>query len=222
MRRCLKKIFLFLFFAHLGYVGLIAFINPPITIFQIEGMVYSLQHREVSFSRDYVGWKDISYSAKLAAIAAEDQKFLEHNGFDWESLKKSLNSKRKGKAASTISQQVAKNVFLWQGSGWSKYLRKPFEFYFTFLIETFYPKKRILELYLNISEMGPGIYGIEAASQHYFRKPASKLSREEAAAILACMPNPKRFSPRNVGYKKRWILRQMRQLETPELRDFLE
>lgn len=221
MWRCLKKFFLFLFFAHLAYVGLVAFVNPPVTIFQIEGMVYSFKHQGVSFQRDYVGWNEISYSAKLAAIAAEDQKFLQHNGFDWESLKKSLNSKRKGKAASTISQQVAKNVFLWQGSGLTKYLRKPFEFYFTFLIETFYPKKRILELYMNISEMGPGIYGIEAASQHYFGKSAKQLNRDEAAAILACMPNPKKFSPWNSGYKKRWILRQMRQLETPELKDFL-
>ncbi len=143
-----------------------------------------------------------------------------------EALRKSLDpekpSKRKkklprGAGASTISQQVAKNVFLWQGSGFTKYLRKIPEFWFTAWIELVWGKKRILEVYLNCIEMGPGIFGIEAAAQHYFKKSASKLNRQEAAQIIACLPNPKKYTvvpmSRFVGWKKNWIIRQMNNLE---------
>src|SRR6185436_2769288 len=145
--------------------------------------------------RDYISRKKISDNARLAVIAAEDQLFPDHSGFDWKSIKKAMAyNKRKPNrihGASTISQQVAKNVFLWQGR--SKF-RKGLEAYFTFMIELIWGKKRILEVYLNVIEMGRGIYGIEAASQSYFNKPAASLTRAEAACITACLPNPKKYS----------------------------
>src|SRR4029078_6116591 len=127
-------------------------------------------------------------------IASEDQLFADHEGFDWKSIKKTMryNARKPGRirGASTISQQVAKNVFLWQGKSW---FRKGLEVYFTFMIEVFWGKKRILEVYLNVIEMGDGIFGIEAAAQSYFGKPANTLSRQEAAMIAACLPSPKRY-----------------------------
>lgn len=162
--------------------------------------------------------------AKLAVISSEDQLFPDHDGFDWKSIKKAMryNEKKPGRirGASTISQQVAKNVFLWQGRSW---IRKGFEVYFTFMIETFWPKERILEMYLNVIETGEGIFGIEAAAQSYFKKPASALSRQEAALIAACLPNPKRYkaAPASAYILSRatFIQRQMRNLETdPDIR----
>lgn len=195
---------------------------PPITITQISNSFsYGLK-------RDYVKWDDISYNVKLAAIASEDQAFPDHNGFDWDAIEKSLKPKKKkkkskiplGGAASTISQQMAKNVFLWQGSGVTKYIRKAPEFYFTFLTELIWGKKRILEVYLNVIEMGPGIFGIEAASQKYFHKHAKNLSREEAAMIIACLPNPKLFSVTPMSTRVAWrypqILREMNNIEDDE------
>lgn len=174
--------------------------------------------------RDYVSWDEISSNVKLAAIASEDQLFPEHGGFDWDAMEKSMDDdpkkkkkKRKriwGGGASTISQQTAKNVFLWQGSSKvSRYIRKVPEFYFTKMIEWTWGKKRILEIYLNTIEMGPGIFGIEAAARTYFKKSAKDLSREEAAMIIACLPNPKKYTvvpvSRWVAWKKKFILRQM-------------
>ncbi|HSR38445.1 MAG TPA: monofunctional biosynthetic peptidoglycan transglycosylase, partial [Phnomibacter sp.] len=127
------------------------------------------------------------------------------------------------RGASTLSQQVAKNVFLWQGRSW---VRKGFEVYFTFMIETLYSKKRILELYLNVAEMGEGVFGVEAASQRYFGKPASKLSRAEAAKLAACLPNPKKYTVKPLsGYVSRrsgWVLRQMNNLDSdPDIQQLL-
>lgn len=144
--------------------------------------------------RDYVDFEDISPAGRLSVIASEDQLFPDHSGFDWKSIKKAqkYNERKPGRirGASTISQQVAKNVFLWQGRSW---FRKGLEVYFTFMIETFWSKQRILEVYLNVIEMGDGIFGIEAAAQAYFNKAAKNLSRPEAAMIAACLPNPKRY-----------------------------
>ena len=194
---------------------------PPITITQISN---SLAH---GLKRDYVSWEEISYNVKLAAIASEDQSFADHNGFDWDAMKKSLNPPKKkknkktkiplGGGASTISQQTAKNVFLWQGGG---LIRKIPEFYFTQMIELIWNKKRILEVYLNVIEMGPGIFGIEAAAQNYFHKPAKDLSRTEAAMIIACLPNPKKFSVNPLSKRVAWrypqILREMALIEDDE------
>ena len=175
--------------------------------------------------RQYVKWDDISRNVKLAAMASEDQRFAEHSGFDWKSIDKSMNGPRKkkrprGGGASTISQQTAKNVFLWQGSGISRYVRKVPEFFYTQMIEWTWGKKRIMEVYLNVIEMGPGIYGIEAASQAYFHKSAKNLSRAEAAMIIACLPNPKKFTVRPLSRRVQWrypkIMAQMNNLEGDE------
>ena len=194
-RKVLKYTFraiLILFVSSLLYVVVCKWIMPPITLTQIDALTdgYGLK-------RDYVSWDQIPRSVKLAAIASEDQLFPEHGGFDWKSIDKSLNAnpRRKkrvpaGGGASTISQQTAKNVFLWQGSGATRYIRKVPEFYFTKLIEWTWGKRRIMEVYLNVIEMGPGIFGIEAASQKYFHKHAKNLTRGEAAMIIACLPNP--------------------------------
>lgn len=219
--RYTKKIIWYSFISSLVYTILCIWIMPPITLTQISNSFsYGLK-------RDYVDWNEMGYNIKLAAIASEDQAFTDHNGFDWDAMEKSLKpkpSKKKkkkkiplGGGASTISQQVAKNVFLWQGTGVSRYIRKLPEFYFTFLIELFWSKQRILEVYLNTIEMGSGIFGIEAAAQHYFKKSASKLTREEAAKIVACFPNPKRFSVVPVSKRVAWrypqILREMNNIE---------
>lgn len=169
--------------------------------------------------RDYVGWNKISYNARLAVIASEDQAFPDHSGFDWKNIKKAMayNKKKPNRirGASTISQQVAKNVFLWQDR--SK-IRKGLEAYFTFMIELIWGKKRILEVYLNVIEMGKGIFGTEAAAQTYFNKSAIALSRTEAAMIAACLPNPKRYTIKPLsGYvalRRQWVLQQMNNLES--------
>ena len=168
--------------------------------------------------RDYVSAEEISPWAGLAVIASEDQLFPDHNGFDWQSIERAIakNKRKKNRiaGASTISQQVAKNVFLWQGRTW---FRKGLEVYFTFMIERVWGKQRILEVYLNVSEMGKGIFGIEAAAQNYFNKPASKLTRTESAMIAACLPNPVRFSVRPisrfVAVRYPWVLLQMSNLD---------
>jgi monofunctional biosynthetic peptidoglycan transglycosylase len=191
---------------------------PPITITQL-GSVLS----GYGLHRDYVSWQEISINAKLASIAGEDQLFPVHNGFDWKAISKSLdndpskNGREAGAAASTISQQTAKNVFLFQGEGFMRYVRKPLEAVYTKLIELICGKKRILEVYLNTIEMGKGIFGIEAASQQYFHKHAKDLSRNEAAMIIACLPNPKAYSvkpvSRFVAWKSKWIFRQMNNVQ---------
>lgn len=155
---------------------------------------------------------------KLAVMAGEDQLFPDHNGFDFKSIQKAMKHNQKSKSlrgASTISQQVAKNVFLWQHGS---YFRKVLEVYFTFMIEHVWDKKRILEMYLNVAEMGKGIFGIEAAAQYYFNKPANSLTRKEAAMIASCLPNPKLFTIRpmsaRVSYRYPWIMRQMNNLQS--------
>lgn len=174
------------------------------------------------FKRDYVCRTSISPNAKLAVIASEDQLFPDHHGFDWKSIKKAMkyNEKKPGRirGGSTISQQVAKNVFLWQGRSW---IRKGLEVYFTFMIELIWGKKRILEMYMNQVEMGEGIFGIEMAAEKYFNKPAKNLTQREAAMIAACLPNPKRYKINSsfVSARASNIMRQMNNLLTdPDIR----
>lgn len=187
--------------------------DPPITMTQLISWISG-----DGMKRDYVSTDEISSNAKLAVIASEDQLFTDHEGFDWKSIKKAMEyNKRKPnriRGASTISQQVAKNVFLWQGRSW---FRKGLEVYFTFMIEVFWGKERILDVYLNTIEMGDGIFGIEAAAKTYFNKHAKNLTRQEAAMIAACLPNPKRYKVKPLsGYvanRSQWILQQMSFLE---------
>jgi len=211
--RWIKKIFLILFIAQFVYIILLKWINPPITLTQFASWITG-----DGLKRDYISNNSISYNAKLAVIASEDQLFTDHNGFDWKSIQKAMkyNERKPGRirGASTISQQVAKNVFLWQGRSW---LRKALETYFTFMIEWIWGKKRILQMYLNVSEMGTGIFGIERAANIYFNKSAGDLTRQEAALIAACLPNPKRYSVKPVSNyvaaRSRKIMQQMNSLQ---------
>ena len=217
-----KRILLILFLSSLLYTILCRWVMPPVTITQIANAFgYGLK-------RDYVSWNQINYSVKLAAIASEDQAYPDHSGFDWDAIEKSLKPKKKNKktriplggGASTITQQTAKNVFLWQGGSITKFIRKVPELYFTKLIEWIWGKERILEVYLNVIEMGPGIFGIQAAAKHYFNKDASKLSRAEAAMIIASLPNPKKFLVKPISRRVSWrypqILKQMNNIEGDE------
>ena len=213
------KFILYCFLASLAYTVVCKWVMPPITITQLSSLVggYGLK-------RDYVSWNEISPNAKLAAITSEDQLFPDHSGFDWKSIEKSMQEKKgrkkrlpKGAGASTISQQVAKNVFLWQGHGIMRYIRKAPEVFYTAAIELIWGKERILDVYLNTIEMGPGIFGIEAASRTYFNKSAKNLTRAEAAMIIACLPNPKKFTVKPLSRRVAWryphIVAQMNNLD---------
>lgn len=222
LKRWIPRLFLYLFISSFVYILLCRFLMPPITIMQISNAW------GVGFQRDYVSWSEIAPAVKLAAIASEDQSFTDHGGFDWDAIEHSLRPRKKGKktkiplggGASTITQQAAKNVFLYNGTGVFRYLRKLPEVYFTKMIEWLWGKQRILEVYLNVIEMGPGIFGIEAAAQAYFKKPASRLNRAEAAMIIACLPNPKKFTVKPMSRRVSWrypqILREMNNIEEDE------
>ncbi len=222
MIRRIRKILFYLFLSQLLAIVLLRFVDTPITITQLTSLIEGN-----GFKRKQVSMDQIAVHAKLAVIAAEDQVFPDHNGFDFKSIEKALkyNKKKPGRVrgASTISQQVAKNVFLWQGRSW---LRKGLEVYFTFMIELIWSKERILEVYLNEAQMGKGIFGIEAASKRYFNKSASKLSRKEAAMIAASLPNPVRYTIKPLSpYVSRrypWVVQQMVQLQSdPDIRNIV-
>lgn len=207
--RKVKRIFLILLVTQLIYIILLRWIDPPLTSTQLDSLLSGN-----GLKRDYISFNDMGIMPKLAVVASEDQLFADHNGFDWKSIEKAMAyNKRKPnrvRGASTISQQVAKNVFLWQDRSW---IRKGLEMYFTFMIELIWNKKRILEMYLNVSEMGSGVFGIESAAQYYFKKPANKLTRPQAAMIAACLPNPKRYTvkpvSKYVAARYPWVMRQM-------------
>lgn len=218
----IKRVVLTLFILQLVYIIALKWINPPITLTQLQSLFSGN-----GLKRDYVSGDALSYNMKLAVVSSEDQIFPDHSGFDWKSIEKAMkNNKKKPnriKGASTISQQVAKNVFLWQGRDW---FRKGLEIYFTKMIEWIWGKERILNVYLNVIEMGKGIFGAEAASQYYFKKPASKLTRREAAMIAACLPNPKKYTVKPASNfvlaKSGWILQQMNNLEDdPDLQKII-
>ena len=203
-------------FVVLSIVSVIIFrwVPVPITpLMLIRDVEQLTDGNGVTQKHDWVPLEEISPKLQLAVVCSEDQNYLKHYGFDWGAIQKAMKENEEGKrfrGASTISQQTAKNVFLWQGRS---YLRKAFEVWFTFLIETFWSKERIMEVYLNSIEMGNGIYGAEAAAQHWFNKSAKKLTKDEAAAIAAILPNPLRFkaNPASPYVSKRivWIKQQM-------------
>jgi monofunctional biosynthetic peptidoglycan transglycosylase len=204
-------------------VALLRWLDPPYTAFMADAQITAWLNRDstYAFRRNWVDLSQISPNLPLAVVASEDQKFPEHWGFDVEAIEKAyaLNQhSHKVRGASTISQQVAKNLFLWSGRS---YLRKGLEAYFTILIESVWPKRRILEVYLNIAEFGYGTYGAEAAAQRYFHKPASRLTRSDAAVLAAVLPNPERYSAvapsRYVQQRREWILGQMQALGGPEM-----
>ena len=216
----MKRIFKFLLKLILGFfvitiffVILYKWVPVPFTPLMV---IRYFENPEEDIQHDWVPMEEISYHLPLAVVASEDQNFLNHSGFDMKAIEKAMEDNKKGKrvrGASSISQQTAKNVFLWPDRSW---LRKGMEVYFTFLIELFWSKERILEVYLNSIEMGKGIYGAEAASLAWFNKPAEKLTAYEAAAIAAILPNPRQYraNPASsfIAGRKSWIVRQMQNL----------
>ncbi|MCB0730703.1 MAG: monofunctional biosynthetic peptidoglycan transglycosylase [Ignavibacteriae bacterium] len=211
--------FLIMFFLALTMILVIIFrfLPVPTSSFIVQKRISDIfQDNTQSVFYDWTNYENISPSIKLAVIAAEDQKFPEHFGFDFDSIEKALsqNEKRKIKrGASTITQQTAKNLFLWSDKS---FIRKGLEVYFTLLLEIFWSKERILEVYLNIAEFGENIYGVKAASKKYFNVNTSKLSFRNAAQLAAVLPNPKRYKVNSPSpYVQRrtiWIQRQMNQL----------
>jgi monofunctional biosynthetic peptidoglycan transglycosylase len=187
---------IFFFASSIIFTILYRFVPPPATPLMLIRVIESISDGKTPvMNKNWVSLDNISPNLVLAVIASEDNNFETHYGIDFKAIEKAQKLNAKGKkirGASTITQQTAKNVFLWQARN---YLRKGLELYFTGLIELGWGKKRIMEVYLNVIEMGDGIYGAEAASQYYFHKPAKNLTRDEAAAIAAVLPNPRRWRP---------------------------
>lgn len=199
------------------WVLLLRFINPPITLLMIErGFQRKAAGKDWKIDKDWVRFEDMSINIKKAAVASEDQLFLEHHGFDLRAIERAIDKNQHSNkliGGSTISQQTAKNVFLWPGRS---YIRKVFEAYFTMLIETLWSKERIMEVYLNVIEMGDGVYGIEAASETYFNRHAAELNKQQAALIVGVWPNPLKWSPvkptRYIRHRSYLIMKNMRRL----------
>jgi monofunctional glycosyltransferase len=193
-------------------------INPPITMFMATDRLHAAIARDRSyrFRHQWVAWHDMSANIKIAVIAAEDQRFDTHFGFDLIEIDKALEARQvggAGRGASTISQQTAKNLFLWSGHSW---IRKGLEAWLTLWIEACWPKNRILEVYLNSAEFGPGVFGAGAASDYFFGRTPNQLSVSESALLAAVLPNPIRFSvaapSAKVRQRQQWIKRQIRSL----------
>lgn len=220
----LLKCFLAFLVFSVSLVVIYRFVNPTVTPLMIVRAFEQLgdSDRELRIQRQWTDFEDIPNSMKRAVIASEDQRFVEHSGFDLKAIDKAMkyNEKHQGRkvrGASTISQQTAKNVFLWPARSW---LRKALEVYFTLLIEVFWSKERILEVYLNIIEFGDGIYGVSAASEHYYKKDVSGMNRDQSAMLAACIPAPLTWSPikpnNRVLRRKAFILRYMKKMQIPE------
>jgi monofunctional glycosyltransferase len=213
--KLLYKSIIVFFIVTITPVIIYKFINPPITpLMVIRALEKRIEGKPMKISYKWVSLNKISKNLITAAVTSEDNLFLEHSGFDLEAIRKAYENNKKPnkriKGGSTISQQTAKNVFLWTQRSW---IRKGLETYFTFLIELFWTKERIMEVYLNVIEMGDGIYGAESASQFYFKKPASKLSKEESATIIVSLPNPLKYiinkPSKYINKRKNIILQRM-------------
>ncbi|MDI1304610.1 MAG: monofunctional biosynthetic peptidoglycan transglycosylase [bacterium] len=215
LTRFLFKILLWFIGLSIFFVVLFKFLPVPFTpLMVIRAIENKAAGKENYFSHDWEPLENISVNLQKAVIASEDGTFLKHNGFDFTAMQKAYKSNERGrriKGGSTISQQTAKNVFLWQGRS---YLRKGLEAYFTVLIETIWGKKRIMEVYLNSIEMGNGVYGAQAAAEHWYRKEAANLTPQQAAGIAAILPNPRKYkatsSSSYINNRKSKIVRIMR------------
>jgi monofunctional biosynthetic peptidoglycan transglycosylase len=215
--RVVKLIAIVFVAASLFGVLLFKFVNPPFTWLMIQrGFERKADGKDWKIDKKWVDFDQIADPMKRAAVAAEDQSFLENHGFDFKAIERAIQKNAKSKkliGGSTITQQTAKNVFLYPGRS---IVRKGFEAWFTILIEAFWGKKRIMEVYLNVIEMGDGIYGIEAASQAYFHKPASQLTKRQSAAIAVIFPSPLRWSATNptryLRHRQYLIMKNMRRL----------
>lgn len=209
MWKFIKKTIFIIVIANILFIAFGIFFNPPITWTQLNGIV-----KYGKLQRDYISYDEMGNNVKKAVIASEDQLFFSHNGFDVKAIEKAIkHNEKKGeisRGGSTISQQTAKNVFLWQGRSW---VRKGLEVVYTFIIEKVWGKDVILERYLNSIEMGRGVFGVEAASQYYFSKSAKDLTKSEAAWIATVLPNPQKYDPKNpsryLTKKHNWIMKQM-------------
>ncbi len=208
MWKFIKKVFYYLALISIFSIVWGRFFNPIITITQIEGLV-----KYQKLDRDYISYDEMGKDVKKAVVASEDQRFFMHSGFDFNAIQKAVVHNQKGKkirGGSTISQQTAKNIFLWNGGS---YFRKGLEAIFTFVIEKVWNKDIILERYLNSIEMGQGVFGIEAASHYYFGKSSQDLSKSEAAWIAVILPSPQKYDPKNpsssLRRKHSWVMRQM-------------
>ncbi|MEZ5046142.1 MAG: monofunctional biosynthetic peptidoglycan transglycosylase [Chitinophagaceae bacterium] len=222
-KRILKFLF-YLFLLNLIYIVLTRWVDPPLTSVMIHSKI-----KGYGWDKKTMRWDDMGYEIKLAAIAGEDQRFLNHYGFDTDAIGKAIKHNKNPKAkkiygASTITQQTAKNVFLWNGRSW---IRKGLEVYHAVMIELIWGKKRILENYLNVAEMGKGIFGVEAAAQFYFNKRAKNLTANEASWIISILPSPKKLDikkpNRALSKRHQWILTQMNNLRSDkQIVDFLK
>lgn len=195
--RLIARAMIWYFVITFSWVLIYRWVNPPVTYLQIRERIGCPDGQ--SNQKTWVELDEISIHMKMAVVASEDNNFMKHNGFDWGAIDKARKhneSHTRKRGASTISQQVAKNTFLWPSRSW---IRKGFEVYFTVLIELMWSKERILEVYLNVIETGPCTFGVEAAARKYFKKPASSLSAGEAALIAGALPNPKKMNPGNPG-----------------------
>jgi monofunctional biosynthetic peptidoglycan transglycosylase len=220
----IRKVFRWIWKATLWFIGLsilsviiFKWVPVPITPLMITRAVENkLEGKDALLTHDWVSIENISPNLQKAVIASEDGNFLKHNGFDFKAMQKAFKNNQKGKrlkGGSTISQQTAKNVFLWQGRS---YLRKGLEAYFTVLIELIWGKERIMEVYLNSIEMGNGVYGAESGARHWYRKSASDLTKKEAAGIAAILPNPRKYKATNsssyINRRKDKIVRVMQHI----------
>lgn len=207
-------------------VVLYAWIPVPVTpLMLIKSIEAGFSGQPMAYEKDWVSLDKVQMSVVKAAIASEDFRFAQHSGFDFEAIRKAIETNRRAdrsgrkrvRGASTISQQTAKNVFLWPSRSW---IRKGVEAWFTILMESVWSKRRIMEVYLNVIEFGPGVYGVESASRHYFKKPAARLTPTEAALLIAVLPNPIRFRVDRpsayVRYRQSAILRRMPYVEMPD------
>ena len=214
--RLVLRLALWFFGITIGLTLLFSFLPVPCTPLMLIRCCQQADDakRDVRLEKDWVSFDELSTKLQLAVVCAEDQEFLEHEGFDFNAIEKAYKynkTHKRKRGASTISQQTAKNVFLWPSRSW---LRKGLEVYFTFLVEVIWSKKRIMTVYLNVIEFGDGIYGAEAAAQRYFRKSAKNLSTHEAALLAAVLPNPLKRSVASpsgeVRQRQQWIVSQMR------------
>jgi monofunctional biosynthetic peptidoglycan transglycosylase len=199
-------------------VLLLRWLNPVTSAFMLEARLAALRAGDARYRTDYrwVSLERISPQAAIAVIASEDQTFPYNYGFDFKSIRSAVRAAEHGarlRGASTISQQVARNLFLWPGRSW---VRKGIEAYLTVLLEALWPKERILEVYLNVAQFGRGIYGVEAAARRFYHEPAARLNAPQAALLAAVLPDPVHWHvdrpSRFVAWKQRWILTQMRNL----------
>jgi len=214
LRRFALKVILGFFLLSIASVILFRWVPVPVTqLMLIRCVQQKTEGKPLKLAKSWVSLEKINPDLQLAVVCSEDQNFLRHHGFDYDAIERAIdyndNHKRK-RGASTISQQTAKNVFLWPGRSW---VRKGLEVYFTFLIEMFWSKERIMTVYLNVIEMGDGVYGAEAASREYFHKSARNMNKLECASIAAVLPNPRKFNAARpdvfVQNRRAWILNQM-------------